>query len=129
MLKMPPVWEDRKYTAKDSKSSQCDHVTDKTKRTNGKSLSPLENTNHTNTSGQPQKLAHDDNGMECVNTNKQCTTKFTNGKEVERADYLDSRVPPESDKYDLKSLMHQNKIRKQELTTEKVGDDSYYTAK
>ena len=125
---MPPVWEDRKYTAKDSKSSQCDHVTDKAKETNGKSLSSLENTNHINTSGQPHKLAHNDNGMECVNTNKQ-SMKFTNGKEVERADYLDSRVPPEPDKYDLKSLMHQNKIRKQKLMIEKVGDDSYYTAK
>lgn len=121
-LKMPPVSENRKlgYTAKDAKSS--DRVTDKTKKTNSISKPPLEITSHTNASGQPHKLAHDNNGTEFLETTKQPNE----GKEVERIDYSDSRVSPRSDKYDQKSLTCKDndayfeKINKQELKTEKV---------
>ena len=126
---MPSVRENEKLrcTAKDTKLSQCDRVMDNTEKTNGNSKPPVKNTSFTNASGQSPKLAHDNNGSECLRIDK----KSMKIKEVEKTDYSDSGVSPESDKCDLKSLTHKDddsyceKMNKQELKTEKVGDISY----
>ena len=122
---MPPIRENKRYSAENSKSSQCDHAADKSKKTNGNWETSLESTDPTNTSEQPHRLARDDIGTERLKEAKH-PVKFNEQKEVE-ADY--------SDRCDLKGLIHKDvdtyfeKTDKQELKTEKVNiDDSYYTA-
>ena len=114
---MPPIRENKRYSAESSKSSKCDHAADKSKKTNGNSETPLENTDPTYTFEQPHRLAHDDIGTECLKTTKH-PVKFNKQKEVE-ADY--------SDRSDLKGLIHKGvdtyfeKTDKQELETGKVN--------
>ena len=122
---MPPIRENKRYSAENSKSSQCDRTADKSNKTNGNWATSLGSMDPTNTFEQPHRLARDDIGTECLKAAKH-PVKFNEQKKVE-ADY--------SDRCDLKGLMHKDvdtyfeKTDKQELKTEKVNiDDSYYTA-